>query len=101
MSSEQFYEQVEDNMFWNVPAEYFDVTSYGVFLDARIASKIDWQIDEQIGDITNINARSQQIELDGETLNIETGFWCSNVPTNAIKEQDSVNSVDSFLSRLV
>lgn len=79
MAPEDFRTQVENGEFWGIPLEYFEVTMGRVYLEERLARKIDWQVDAHQGEYVNLNAPAQVVHIDGRELKIPAGFFCSYV----------------------
>jgi hypothetical protein len=65
--------------YWNVPLEFFTVEGGKVYLKDRLASKLEWTIDEQVGDIVNIAAVPQSVTVADRKITVNPGFWCSHV----------------------
>lgn len=65
--------------FWGVPLEYFTIEDGEVFLASRLASELEWTIDERVGDTLNIAATAQTVTVDGREITVNPGFWCSHV----------------------
>lgn len=85
VGADVFHSQVEDGEFWGVPVEYFTVESGEVYLDSVVAEKLEWTVDEQLPSTVNIAAVAQTIEVNGMTLYIQPGFFCSYIEPSEIR----------------
>lgn len=81
-----FREHAEDGRYWNVPRSYFTVSGRTVYLDGHVAAKLEWNIDEDLGQSYNVNTYAQRIELDGETIDINPGGFCSYISKQHVRE---------------
>lgn len=79
-----FNENVEDGEYWGVPIEYFIVEGDSVYLDSRLASRLRWNVDGVMPDMLNIAALPDRVVVDGDEVNVNPGFWCSNVPKDDV-----------------
>lgn len=87
VGSSAFTEQADvgTNEFWGVPIEYFTIEDGDVFLESRLASKLEWTIDERVDDTLNIAATAQSVIVDGREITVNPGFWCSHVSETDIQ----------------
>lgn len=83
-----FLNNVENNAYWGVPIQYFDVHGDTVTLDSEVATKLDWTIDADFGHGFNIAAVAQRITIDENTLDINPGFFCSYIDADDIKTDE-------------
>lgn len=75
----------EADEYWGVPMEFFTVKQGDVLLDSRVASKLAWVVNEQIGDTLSISAKAQSITVNGQEIAVNPAFWCSNVSEDDIQ----------------
>jgi hypothetical protein len=78
-TAELFKEQTKDGQYWGVPVEYFTIERDKVYLDNRLASKLRWTVDGVMPNMLNIAALPDAVQVDGEEVKVNPGFWCSNV----------------------
>jgi hypothetical protein len=83
---DEFQEQVSDGEFWGVPVKYFRIENDEVYLKSSLASELSWNIEEVVEGWVNMNALSQQVTVDGETLYINPGFCCSRIEESYLGE---------------
>lgn len=83
-TADHFREQTEKGEYWAVPEEYFTVEYGEVYLDSRLASELRWTVDGVMPDMLNIAALPDTVEVDGEEVSVNPGFWCSNIEKNDV-----------------
>jgi hypothetical protein len=86
MAPADFREQIEGNKFWGIPLKYFEVRVGRVYMDERLATRINWSIDACQNDYININAPAQKVRIDGRELSIPAGFFCSYVDRSELSD---------------
>lgn len=74
-----FKQQIENGEYWGVPVEYFTVEYGKVYMDSRLASELRWTVDAVMPDMLNIAALPDRVEVEGEEILTNPGFWCSNI----------------------
>lgn len=82
-----FTDQVENGEYWGVPTDYFEVRGDTVYLDSDLAAQLEWTVDEDLGEKLNIAAVAQTVQVDGQTLQINPGFFCSYVATENVQKR--------------
>lgn len=82
-----FESRFRDGRYYNIPRKYFEKEGNIVRLDSRIATQLEWHIDEDLVDEYNIACSGGFVEIDDERFGVNPGFWCSNVPKENIKDR--------------
>jgi hypothetical protein len=82
-----FESRFQDGRYYNIPREYFEKEGDIVRLDSRIATQLEWHIDADLVDEYNIACSGGFVEIDGERIGVNPGFWCSNVQKEDIKDK--------------
>jgi hypothetical protein len=79
---EEFLNTLDDNnSYHGYPREWFHLTSTDVRLKSDVATRINWNVEEEVAGWLNVNAPAQRLTIDGETYDLHPGFWCSSVRT--------------------
>ena len=84
VTPEVFRANAEDGRYGDVPLEFFSVEYGHVYLDAAVATEIDWNIDAEGSDDVNINAVTQTVRIDGCEISLQPGVFCSYVDKDDI-----------------
>lgn len=82
---ETFKEHSNNGEYYGIPLKYFEVTSNAVYLKPKLASKLKWNIDGELPNSYNVNAMTQTVNIDGKTLQINPGFFCSYIKKKNVK----------------
>lgn len=84
---DEFRRQTEDeDDYWGVPMEYFEVEQDGVYLSSEIATLLRWNVDGVMPDMLNIAALPPtRGELSEYDFSVNPGFWCSNIPKDQVQ----------------
>jgi hypothetical protein len=72
----------DDTYLDEYPRDWFRIEGDDVMLRGDIASRLQWNCEEEISGWLNINAIAQSVTVAGETYSIYPGFWCSSVPSD-------------------
>lgn len=86
-----FTDLIDDkDEYRSIPRKYFHIRSGKVYLDSRIATQLEWNNEEEIAGVINMNAYNGTVELRDEqkTVSVNTGFWCSTIDSSEVKQPE-------------
>jgi len=82
-ASAELLKQESTNLFWSLPKKYFEIERNDLYLSSDVAHLIKWNIDEKIdentGNVINVNAYPQKVTINGNTYSIDPGAFCSHI----------------------